>query len=128
MAAGVFANGSPLGILRTYHRNRKPQAEIEFKQTADALENYLISYFDSTGVQQIAGGNGLCHHSPIPFYDEGWSAGGELKAGVKVGRWEGTDSMGCNYTEEYESGKLVNGAMICEGIRYHYTEMRSSAH
>lgn len=76
----------------------------------------IIQVFDSSGVQQVAKGNGH-----VSGGNHIWGEG-EVRNGYRVGTWRSFHPDGTlRFEELYDEGKLVRGKSLLDGKEFQYT-------
>lgn len=105
---GVYRDGEKVGKWTYWYPNGQEKHSLEYFADDDgnSLVKYL-SYYDSTGKQQVINGNGLFeHYNDSSILVEA----GYVRESVKVGEWEGWYENGKPYYKEgYKNGKLILG-------------------
>lgn len=120
-----YINGRPMGRKEEWYEDGQIKSSGTFYETDSPMKSVfkLWNYWDANHNQTIINGNGHGEHS------EGKSRGyGEIKNGLKEGKWEGVSQIPqLTYTEYYSQGKLSHGqSKDSAGNIYKYTEAHKS--
>ncbi|MDB5011385.1 MAG: hypothetical protein JWQ06_2174 [Mucilaginibacter sp.] len=114
-----YKSGKLDGDIYDYYPNGALYRSVQYvSKKTDAGSNYnidymIIAYSDSTGKQLVVDGNG--HYTGYDADFKNITEEGDLKAGLKNGRWTGNNGNKTNYityTEEYDNGKFLSGRSV----------------
>lgn len=126
-----YIKGIPFGTAYFFHANGRVEKVLDYNSEGtikisktDQLENFkVLSYFDSTGNEQVKDGSG---YVIIPADDGMSREEGRFSQGLKDSTWKGTlpGNTG-SYQEEYKNGELISGVQTtADGKQYSYTNLR----
>jgi len=116
----------------TWYPNGKPKEEWIYKIADDFTyaESFLMSFWDTTGAQLTAKGNGTYYYSDIVTTKQSPQRivfTGPVHQGIFDSLWHGYYSNGKLYTEEfYKDGKVEHGKSFDEtGTAYKYDSLET---
>ena len=112
---GDFAQGQPTGVWEFWYANGRPHQTLEWtSQLSPRLR--ILAYWDSTGQQGVANGNGAWH-GVMPLVPRRY--GGPVVDGLAQGVWESRDvtSNKLLTTEVYDKGQFREGKALDFGTQ-----------
>lgn len=125
---GFEDKGRPKGKVTRYYPTGAVQEMIEYPEKEISpyrIYNFLIlEYHDSSGVQTVNEGNGLCRRY---FFDVDSSnvtrEEGELRNGLRDQEWTGFYNDTLYYKDKFSNGKFIEGVRYYKGSQIRYTEV-----
>lgn len=121
----TYNNNIPDGNFQSWYENGEKQTEGKYENNTNKLgrwELIVTNHWDKSKKQKVVNGNGF-------FEDDTFKneiASGEVKNGLKVGKWTGkTKDPNLNFEEYYENGKITTGnSTDSKGNNYKYNTIR----
>jgi TonB family protein len=124
MAQAAFQFESISGQLKLLYRNGQQQAQLMFpaydETPMDDVGYKIINYWDESGRQVVANGNGSGDFNFVAFPILLVSGSGEVVDGLKTGEWKGRTGDG-TYVERYVNGVFMEGVSTLNGKQFKYT-------
>ena len=116
---GTFAQGKPSGTWQFWYTNGQQRQTLEWTGLP-APRQRIVAYWDSTGQQGVANGNGMWH-DVMPMLHSRF--GGPVIGGVAQGVWENRAAATNKLltTEMYEQGRFKEGRAL-DGIGGRYKD------
>jgi TonB family protein len=118
----TYEDGSKMGVETEFYPTGKPQVEKD-------RFSRILNYWDSTGSQLVADGNGFCKC----YYDEKYLRNaitreeGRLVDSYKDGTWKTFRNDTLEYEENFSRSIFLNGINYRKGEPIHYTEIEKRA-
>ena len=116
---GAFAQGQPTGTWQFWYANGQQRQTLEWTGLP-APRLRILAYWDSTGQQGVANGNGVWHDAMPQLHSR---FGGPVVGGLAQGVWENraTATGKLLTTEVYEQGRFKEGRAL-DGIGGRYRD------
>lgn len=112
----------PVGLVQTWYPDGKKHS-VEYYE-ANSFSPLMVSYWDSTGIQQIANGNGSCRCIFSAWQQSDLLESGRLVKGRRDSIWVGTLKERHYFQETYREGTLLSGTSFDDrGNDYTYEEV-----
>ena len=122
---GTMTKHAYEGEVRTWHPNGGHRSVYKYER--EQLKPTIVHYWDSTGVQLIKSGSGMCRCLEGIRPDEDEFAIGKFSNGKKDSVWTGIRDGVTTYVETYENGELVKGTSYKDGQQFKYSILEKQA-
>jgi len=125
---GFVDKGRPRGKITRYYPTGIVQEVIEYPEkeiNPNTVDNFLIlEYRDSSGIQMVNGGNGLCRRYFFNVDSSHVSCEeGLLRNGLRDQDWRGYENDTLYYKDKFSNGKFIEGIRYDHGREIRYTEV-----